>query len=75
MWEPTADDIKWTESMVSILCDGGVWAVPASASLYTVYKTKKEYVLTGDPTHECNQRIMEVLSHMGYTQVNNVNSN
>lgn len=72
-WEPTADDIEWTIRTLSVIKDGGVWAVPASMSLFTLYKSRKEYGMTGDPMCETNQRIMKVLSKLGYKLLNNVN--
>lgn len=72
-WTPEPEDIEWTKRLIDSLCDGGCWAVPASLSIYTFNKKQKEYTLVGDCTHCCNQRIMKVLTQLGYSLKQNVN--
>lgn len=72
-WEPTSDDIEWTRNCINTIKDGGVWVVPASMSMFTMYKKDKQYSLMGDPMCETNQRIMKVLVQLGYTLQHNVN--
>lgn len=59
--------VEWTQVVIDTLKDGGVWAVPCCGSLYTFFKSKKQFsvVGAGDPA------IDRVLRTMGWSNITN----
>jgi hypothetical protein len=65
----TIEEAKtWTLANISMLNEGGMWAVPRSLSFYRVWNTKKEY-LHIEGGEDC---IDEVLNALGYVCVDGV---
>ncbi len=65
-WQPTGYDISWTENLLRTLKDGGEWIIPASMSTIKINKKEMTYILVGNKKDECNQRIVKVMSILGW---------
>lgn len=67
-WTPSPDDIAWVEGLLRMLKDDGVWVCPCSMSIFTFDKTKKEYVLEGDPQDTTNRKTIRILKDRGWKE-------
>lgn len=65
-WQPTDYDVLWTENLLDKLVDDGEWMVPASTSIIKINKNNMTYTLEGDIEHECNKKIMFIMSILGW---------
>ena len=59
-----ANAIAWTQQMLNMIKDGGVWAVPRAASTYKVNHKEKTLTRTG---MKSDPAINRVLAEMGWT--------
>lgn len=55
----------WTQNMISLLNEGGMWGVPRSESCYRFWKTSKEYEIIQGDGEDCINR---VLAELGYKE-------
>lgn len=65
-WTPRQSDIDWTRNLISMLKDGGVWAVPMNGNVYRFNKVTQTVSLeigTADDTH---QRFLACLKAIGW---------
>jgi hypothetical protein len=70
-WEPRQSDIEWVQELLRVLTDGGTWAVPCSASIFTFYHSKKEYVLLGERDDMTNAKTIIILERLGWKERKN----
>jgi hypothetical protein len=75
-YEPTPNDIAWTQNLIASLNDGGHWAWPAAERVFRVNKQAKTFTLiAGKPptnlgaakSDENWEMLKAVLSQIGYT--------
>lgn len=62
--EGMSNAVRWTESMIASIADGGLWIVPRSMSTVQINKTTKKADIVSfypDPS------LGRVLREMGYT--------
>jgi hypothetical protein len=61
---PMKDRIAWTRQCFSLLKEGGVWAIPRSATIYQVYNSTKTVIRTAGPG---DSAVETVIREMGWT--------
>lgn len=57
--------VEWTRNLFESLKDGGIWVVPRSATIVTVFKSKRQVNITPGPLHDGS--IEQVVKAMGWT--------
>lgn len=65
-WVPSASDIKWTETLLRNMKDGGLWLVPMNNSGYRINHSNKTVSVEFGPLDGTYMRIRHVLEHLGY---------
>ena len=67
-YEPQPSDLVWLKDLLETLKDGGIWAVPCSASTFKINKQDKTLtLLAGDINNPTNQRTVAVAAAMGWS--------
>lgn len=67
-YQPSANDIAFTQDLIAKLKDGGVWGWPGDLAVYRIDKTRKRFVTDvpgQDP--ENRGRLQAVLTAVGWT--------
>ena len=66
-YEPQPSDLVWLKDLLETLKDGGIWAVPCSASTFKINKREKTLtLLDGNPDDPTNQRTATVADALGW---------
>ena len=66
-YKPQPSDLVWLTDLLETLKDGGIWAVPRSASAFEINKQKKTLtLLVGDINAPTNQRTAIVADAIGW---------
>lgn len=66
-WKPTPADLEWTRMTAESISIGGVWAVPASMSVWQRTGPKSLAIVVGWPQDPTNQKIAQCLKAIGWT--------
>ena len=69
-YQPSPSDIAWTENVLRIIRDGGVWGIPGTGQVYKVDHKEKTLTLIMDPgtpeADELHLKIIAVAKAMGW---------
>ena len=66
-WQPNRGQLAWTFNFISMMRDGGTWAVPASGCVYTLDKKNQTLWLeSGSADNEVHQRTVITFGLLGW---------
>lgn len=63
-WQPRPSDIAWTENLLRMIKDGGMWAVPMSSSIYRVNHKDRQLELVEGDALDMHSRITKVCAKL-----------
>lgn len=67
VWEPSKTDILWSENLIRVMNQDGIWSVPATGSAYKFDHENKVLITLVNADQKLHNRIQIIFDVLGWT--------